>query len=171
MATRLFIENKEVELDKSVQFAITKQFEDLSNPTAIINDWSKTVSIPFTQKNNNLFGHIYNPDRLIVAGNGSVGIFFDPTKKLNFRLQDGDNVLMTGYAKMNEIKQKDGKGTYEITLFGELGKIFQELKKNYNQNIEKNIFSAASNVNMNKIIGFKKDGVKHSFLEEYDEEE
>ena len=49
--------------------------------------------------------------------------------------------------------------------------LIQELKKNYNQNVEKNIFSAASNVNMNKIIGFKKDGVKHSFLEEYDEEE
>ena len=49
--------------------------------------------------------------------------------------------------------------------------LIQELKKNYNQNVEKNIFSAASHVNMNKIIGFKKDGVKHSFLEEYDEEE
>lgn len=49
--------------------------------------------------------------------------------------------------------------------------LIQELKKNYNQNVEKNIFSAASNVNMNKIVGFKKDGVKHSFLEEYDEEE
>ena len=47
--------------------------------------------------------------------------------------------------------------------------LIQELKKNYNANVEKNIFSAASNVNMNKIIGFKKDGVKHSFLEEYDE--
>ena len=49
--------------------------------------------------------------------------------------------------------------------------LIQELKKNYNANVEKNIFSAASNVNMNKIIGFKKDGVKHSFLEEYDEKE
>ena len=47
--------------------------------------------------------------------------------------------------------------------------LIQELKKNYNANVEKNIFSAASNVNMNKIIGFKKDGVRHSFLEEYDE--
>lgn len=127
--TRLFIENREVELDKSVQFAITKQFEDLSNPTAIINDWSKTVSIPFTQKNSELFGHIYNPDRLIVAGSGSVGIYFDPTKRLNFRLQDGDNVLMTGYAKMNEVKRNNGKGTYEITLFGELGRVFREFKK------------------------------------------
>lgn len=129
--TRLFIENKEIELDESVQFAITKQFEDLSNPTAIINDWSKTVSIPFTANNNAIFGHIYNPDRLIVVGASDTltGIYFDPLKKLDMRLQDGDNVLMTGYAKMNEIKQSNGKGTYEITLFGQLGKVLQEMSK------------------------------------------
>ena len=129
--TRLFIQNQEVELDKSVQFAITKQFEDLSNPTTIINDWSKTVSIPFTQKNNNLFGNIYKTDRVIVSDgtDKNTGIYFNPTLKMDFRLQDGDNVIMTGYAKMNEIKQKDGKGTYEITLFGELGKVLSEMKK------------------------------------------
>ena len=129
--TRLFIENREIELDESVQFAITKQFEDLSNPTNIINDWSKTVSIPFTAHNNEIFGHIYNPDRLIVVGTSDTltGIYFDPLKKLNMRLQYGDNVLMTGYAKMNEIKQSKGKGTYEITLFGQLGKVLQEMSK------------------------------------------
>ena len=136
MNTRLIIQNQEVELDKSVQFAITKQFEDLSNPTTIINDWSKTVSIPFTQKNNNLFGHIYNADRLIVTDetDKNTGIYFNPTLKMDFRLQDGDNVLMTGYAKMNEVKQKDGKGTYEITLFGELGRVLSEMQKyNFNE--------------------------------------
>lgn len=126
--TRLFIENIEIELDKSVQFAITKEFEDLSNPTAIINDWSKTVSIPFTQKNNKTFGHIYNPDKVTVSNSG-MGINFDPLKKLDFRLEWNNNVLMVGYAKMIEIKQNNGKGTYELTLFGQLGKVFQEMKK------------------------------------------
>lgn len=127
---RLFIENQEVELDNTVKFAITSQFENLSNPTDIINDWSKTVSIPFTQKNNELFGHIYNPDKVIVDGGSiPVGIYFNPLKKLNFRLEWNNAVLITGYAKMNEIKQTAGKGTYEITLFGELGKVFQEMKK------------------------------------------
>lgn len=131
MNTHLIIENKEIELDETVQFAITKQFEDLSNPTTIINDWSKTISIPFTARNNAIFGHIYNPDRLTVSGTSDTltGIYFDPYKKLDMRLQWGDDVLMVGYAKMNEVKQNNGKGTYEITLFGELGKVFQEMKK------------------------------------------
>lgn len=131
MNTRLFIENREIELDETVQFAITKQFEDLSNPTIIINDWSKTVSIPFTARNNAIFGYIYNPDRLIVSGTSDTltGIYFDPYKKLDMRLQYGDNVIMVGYAKMNEVKMEGTKSTYEITLFGQLGKIFQELKK------------------------------------------
>ena len=121
MNTRLFIENREIELDETVQFAITKQFEDLSNPTTIINDWSKTVSIPFTARNNAIFGHIYDPDKLIVEGNANqalTGIYFNPYKKLDMRLQWGDNVLMVGYAKMNDVKQTDGKGVYNITLFG-----------------------------------------------------
>lgn len=125
---RLFIENREIELTDDVQFAITSQFENLSNPTDIINDWSKTVSIPFTHKNDVTFGHIYCPDKSIVDG-GTVGVYFNPLKKLNFRLIWNDNIVMMGYAKLNQVKQNSGKGTYEVTLFGELGKVFQEMKK------------------------------------------
>lgn len=132
MSVRLFIENREVELDESVQFAITKEFEELSNPTIIINDWSKTVSIPFTQNNNNLFGHLYSIDRVILCVDTSThttGIYFNPLKKLDFRLEWNNAVVMTGYAKLQQIKQVAGKGTYEFTLFGQLGKLFQIMQK------------------------------------------
>lgn len=125
---RLYIENSELELTESVQFAITSQFENLSNPTDIINDWSKTVSIPFTTKNDRIFGHIYCPDKTIVDG-GTVGVYFNPLKKLDFRLEWNNNIVMVGYAKLNEVKKTKGNGTYELTLFGELGKVFQEMKK------------------------------------------
>jgi tRNA(Ile)-lysidine synthase TilS/MesJ len=36
--------------------------------------------------------------------------------------------------------------------------------------IETSLFNAARNVNMNAILGYHKDGVKHSFLDEYDDE-
>lgn len=126
----LYIENRYIELDKEVQFAITKTFEDISNPTSIINDWSKTVSIPFTDKNNETFGHIYNPDRITLHNEGlTTGLYFDPLKKLDFRLEWDSAVLMTGYAKMTSVTKTNGTGRYNITLNGELGKVFQEMKK------------------------------------------
>lgn len=126
---RLFIQGREIELDDNVQFALNKQFEDITNPTTIINTWSKTVSIPFTAKNHETFGHIYNPDKIVSATDDGFGIDFNPLKKLDFRLEYGSAVLMTGYAKMNEVKRENGYGTYEITLFGELGKVLSEMSK------------------------------------------
>lgn len=64
---RLYIEDQEIELQEDLQVAITKQFEELSNPTVICNDYTKTVKIPMTAKNNIIFGNIYNPDMITPA--------------------------------------------------------------------------------------------------------
>ena len=52
----------------------------------------------------------------------------------------------------------------------ETKKLIHELLE-YNPMVEKNIFKAASNVNLDKIIGYKKNGVLHSYLEDYDKKE
>lgn len=154
MQTQLFIEDQEVELDKQVQFLLDKQYEDINNPTTIKNDCSKTISIPFTEKNNKLFGYIYKPERIITSnGNNSTGIYFDPQKKMNFVLKYNSTILMSGYAKMNSVNRKGNKGTYDITLFGELGNILSELS-NYtfdpNGNPDYVIDASSLNFNMNR---------------------
>ena len=73
MHTQLYIENFEIELNEGVQFLLNKEFEDLSNPTDIINDWSKSLQIPFTEKNNKIFGYIYNQNRVIVSDGTDTG--------------------------------------------------------------------------------------------------
>lgn len=122
---RLFLQNYEIELTEDIQVAITKQFEDITNPTSIINDWSKTVKIPATSTNNKIFGHLNNVDKLTVSESGTIGVYFDPYKKIDFRLQWGDAIVMTGYAK----NVSCAKDYYNLTLNGELGKVFQEMKK------------------------------------------
>lgn len=126
---RIFIEGEELDSLESVTVPITKQFEELSDPTVICNDYSKTVTVPLSKRNNEIFGHCYNPDRLTAySGDTStplVGIYFDPYKKLDCRLQWGDTVFFTGYAKMLKVTNNG----YEVTINGELGKIFQELQK------------------------------------------
>ena len=41
--------------------------------------------------------------------------------------------------------------------------------KKDNPNIEHNIFVAMENVNLDCVIRYKKDGIEHSFLDEYDQ--
>ena len=45
-------------------------------------------------------------------------------------------------------------------------KLIAELKKE-NPSVEANIFNSMENVDLGAVIGYKKDGVRHSFLDEY----
>jgi len=47
--------------------------------------------------------------------------------------------------------------------------LIKELKKTYSPMVEKNIFKAATNVNLDMILGYKKDGKEVSFLDGYEE--
>ncbi len=49
----------------------------------------------------------------------------------------------------------------------EMKKLIEELRK-VNKDVDMNIFTALSNINMNCILGYKKNKEEHSFLEEYD---
>ena len=50
----------------------------------------------------------------------------------------------------------------------EIKNLISELKKT-NRFVEGNIFKSVENVNLNTIVSYKKDGVKHNFLDTYDE--
>ncbi|SCI82097.1 tRNA 2-thiocytidine biosynthesis protein TtcA [uncultured Clostridium sp.] len=52
----------------------------------------------------------------------------------------------------------------------EIKALIAKLKENFND-VDKSIFKAAANVNMNSILGWEKDGEKYSFLDVYDGEE
>ncbi len=55
-----------------------------------------------------------------------------------------------------------GSQRYETKL------LIQKLMKEYSPVVEKNIFKAASNVNLDMILGYKENGVEHSFLDDFD---
>jgi hypothetical protein len=49
----------------------------------------------------------------------------------------------------------------------EIKKLIQELKKT-NSFVEGNIFKSVENVNLSTVIAYKQDGVRHHFLDDYD---
>ncbi len=48
--------------------------------------------------------------------------------------------------------------------------LIKDLMKKYNDQVEKNIFKSADNVTLDMCLGYKKNGVYHSYLDEYDEQ-
>lgn len=127
----LLIDNKQVDLSQDVQIKLTYQSTDTSNPVAISNSFSKTVTLPGTPNNNQIFGNIY---RLDTVTNDSAeyrsGYYFDPHKKVDFTLLNGSQIIEQGYIKMNAINNELDNISYEITLYGGLGDFFYNLQTN-----------------------------------------
>ncbi len=123
---RLFIDGKEADVDMESRtdniFVITKDYENRINPTAVNWDYSKTISLPATSRNNRLFEHIWNFGQNIMG--------FNPAKRTPFHLTYNSNLVMAGYFKLNEVEY-DGHTPYqyECTLYGSLGDFFSVLER------------------------------------------
>lgn len=125
MKIDLYLNNQLVEINKDIDFVLNKQFTDLTDLTSIIVDYSKTVKVPMTAKNNELFNYTYKFERQVLL-NGDV-VSYDPTQKMSMTMVFNGNTVMEGYAVLNSVNLKDR--TYEINLYGQLGKIFKDMKE------------------------------------------
>ena len=66
-------------------------------------------------------------------------------------LLEGCSLIDDGKSKRKEVKE-----------------LIKKLKKT-NKNVDENIFIAMSNINLNCVLGYKKDGEKHNFVDEYED--
>ena len=126
---QLYLENQEVELNDSVSFPLTKSFENIWNPTDITVDYSKSINIPATNKNNKLMANAYRLDRSFNSSETTtnLGIYLDPLKRIPMQLVYNNDILLDGYAKYSSATTND-KGTYyTFNLYGALGDVFQKL--------------------------------------------
>lgn len=105
-------------------FALT----ETTNPTVVKNSFSKTLQIEGTDRNNEIFGQIWDLSRFQEnnLGNGS-GVNFNPLKKAEFELYYNGALYETGYFKLTDITRNNNKTTYSITLYGGLGEFFANL--------------------------------------------
>lgn len=130
MKIQLLLEDMEVELGQNISIPLNKTFENLSNPTDIITEYSKSINIPLTSRNNEILSNSYRLDKTIIANDSkiNIGIYLDPTKKIPMKLLYNSQVVLEGYAKFASANNSTKNGCYTLNLFGTLGEIFQKLK-------------------------------------------
>lgn len=126
----LYIDNKLVELSDSIDYSLTKSFFDLSDPSKLCDDWSKTIKIPMTEANRKLFGQWQIPNRATtrVGGNPQTGMEFSPYTKVEYSLYENGSRIMEGHLKMNKTVYSQKDKNFEVTLYGNWNESLHQLQ-------------------------------------------
>lgn len=125
MKIELYLDGHQVEINNDIDFTLNKTFTELTDLTAIIVDYSKTISIPMTPDNNELFNMVFRLDHQVLMGTEYVD--YDPSVRIPMAMFYNGDIVLEGYAVLNKVNLNTR--TYEINLYGQLGKIFSELKE------------------------------------------
>ena len=127
----LYIDNKLVELSDSIDYSLTKSFFDLSDPSKLCDDWSKTIKIPMTENNKKIFGQWQIPNRatgMTNGGNSQTGMEFSPYAKVGYSLYENGMRIMEGHLKMNKTVYSQKDKNFEVTLYGNWNECLHQLQ-------------------------------------------
>jgi hypothetical protein len=119
--TRIYIENQELELTADIQHSITYSIDDLVNLDSKSSAFTKTIVIPGTNRNNQLFGNIFELSHANDVG-GALNVFydFDASRSAAARIEINGLQAMRGVLRLLSITVDKGRVDYEVALFGEL---------------------------------------------------
>lgn len=132
----LYIADRLVDLDEQSFILLNYTMEDLTNPTIVKNSFSQQITIKGTANNNAIFGDAFRLDRKVGNNSGIAGADFNPLRKTPFAIYNEMNeVLESGYCRLDSATRKKGAIEYKITLFGGLGSFLYSLS--YDDNGEK----------------------------------
>ena len=124
----LYIADNLVDLDDQSLILFNYTMEDLLNPTIVKNSYSHQITIKGTPNNNRLFGDIFRLDRVVTYNGGTLGTDFNPSQKIPFVIYNEMNeILESGYCKLDSVTRKKGEIEYQISLFGGLGSFLYSL--------------------------------------------
>ena len=127
--TRLFIENKELDLTATISQQITYAIDDIRNVDSKATTFSRTIVLPGTANNNNLFGQIFefNHANFVNDVAPNVEYNFNAARSAQCRLVSDSVQVMKGTLRLLEIIVDGSRVEYEVCIFGELGGFITKL--------------------------------------------
>lgn len=90
---------------------------DIVNPTIIKTPYSKSIILPFTQKNNELFGYYFKTDKILTLND------INPNLRIPYQIRYNGETIQSGYLQLTNIT-KDG---YELILYSDIGGMLRDM--------------------------------------------
>ena len=119
----------ELDLYDNVPLPINKSIIDIQNVAERKSDFTKTITLPGTHNNNDIFSNIFNLARSIENGNTyNFAPDFNPTLKADCILYKNGIIQIRGYLQLTNINVlDDNQIEYEIIIIGRTANLFQDL--------------------------------------------
>jgi hypothetical protein len=119
MITELYIDGQRLDLFDDIDIRLTYSVTDIENPIERKSSVSRTIEIPKTPNNDQVFGSIYRFDQWIVS--------FDPSVRASAYVMQNGVQVFEGIAQLLAVKDNGTSGTYELGLYGETANLFKQL--------------------------------------------
>ena len=118
----IYVNNNKLDLYDDIDINLNLNVDNILDPTTILNNYTKTILVPNTTNNSEIFQNIGSINKTY---NSNITNEFYPFRKTSFELYNDDYILFTGYLKLSNIIKTSNEVTdFEINLFGELGVFF-----------------------------------------------
>lgn len=147
--TRLFIENKELDLSQSFSQQITYAIDDLQNMDSKATTFTKTIVLPGTSNNNRLLGNIFEfaNANFTIDSQPNVGYNFNAAKSAQAQIEVDGLPVMKGVIRLLEIVIDGDYIEYEVALFGELGGLFFKLGAKKLEQLDFSVYNHSLTIN------------------------
>lgn len=136
--TRIYINNEEIDLKDDVSIPLNFNIADIREPEKKSTTWSKTVILPGSSFNNNLFSNIWNVNAVIdSSGTTNFNPNFNPNLKAKAEIYYNNALQFTGICQLLNVNVTDKyEVEYEVAFFGELQNIYQFFTNKFLRDID-----------------------------------
>ena len=136
--TQIYINNEEIDLKDDVSIPLNFDIADIREPEKKGTTWSKTVILPGSAFNNNLFSNIWNVNAVVdSSGTTNFNPNFNPNLKAKAEIYYNNALQMSGICQLLNVNVTDKyEISYEVAFFGELQNIYQFFTNKYLREID-----------------------------------
>lgn len=115
----IIADNVELDTNDDIDVSLNYQIDDIMNIEKRKTDFSKTLTLPGTPKNNIFFKNIF--DVQIDSQN------FNVAKSIKCHIRCGDNTVMRGYLQLLDIVIDNKEVEYQVSVSGSIKNILNDL--------------------------------------------
>ncbi len=129
ISTEIYIENYQVDLVQDISTDFTYTVDDIKDFGAKNTSFSKTISLPGTAKNNQIFGFVFDLGNSNVTNDAlpNVNSNFNASKVANCRILIDKIQIFKGVIRLLEIVNQSGTIEYQCSVYGDLGGFISQL--------------------------------------------